>query len=773
MESRTLLACLLGVAALVPSVLLADEAAQEREKQFQETVQPLLKKYCFDCHSDASAEADLSLEKYTSAQAILEGRRTWLKAIDRIDKKEMPPQDSPAPTDEERTQLSKWLTDAVNAIDCGKTADPGRVTIRRLNRFEYQNTIRDWIGITYTPAADFPGDDVGYGFDNIGDVMSLPPILMEKYMAAAEQIAKEAIITEGLEPPVNLQIPASDFEKPAGASGNAGQVTLATNGTLKKEIEIPTDGEFELSVYAGATQAGDEPAKMKVVVAGVAEKEFSVRSGRNRPGEFKQQLKLAAGKYSLEISFTNDFYDPDAADERRRDRNLFVHRVKLTGPTDFKPVELPETHKRLVFVRPGNGLNDYQAAQQVCTALIRNAFRRPPRGDEVDRLARIVQIAQDQGENFETGVQYALQAVLISPHFLFRMEDDPPPGEIRQLNDHELAVRLSYFLWSSAPDAELSKLADEGKLRDPEVLRQQATRMLNDERARALVDNFAAQWLQLRMLSRLKPDQKTYPIYSDELLADMRQETELLFWTILRENRSVLELLTADYTFVNERLAQLYGLEGIVGEEFRKISLVDLPRRGVLMQGSILTVTSNPTRTSPVKRGKWVLENLLNAPPPAAPPDVPLLADDDGKPLTGTLRQRMEQHRTDPNCATCHQKMDPLGFAFENFDGIGRWRDKDGGEEIDASGELPSGEKFTGARELIELLVHSKKEDYYRCISEKMLTYALGRGLEYYDQCATNQILERLNADDGRFHSLVHAIIESEPFQKRASSRKD
>lgn len=767
---------ILAVLALAISTASAsaDEASAERERRFSSEIQPILKKLCYDCHGAATAEADLSLEKFASAQSILEGRKHWLTAIERVEKKEMPPQEGEQPSDAERAKLLEFLKEAVNAIDCGKTADPGRVTIRRLNRFEYQNTIRDWIGLTYRPAADFPGDDVGYGFDNIGDVMSLPPILMEKYLAAAELIAKKAIVTEGLDPPVKLELLATTFQKPAGAGDqDGGIVNLSTNGTLRHEIELPSDGTYDISVIAAQTQGGNEPAKMKVSLPGVGEKEFQVRAGRNRTGEFKQELKAKAGKQAVEISFLNDFYDPNAKDERKRDRNLIVHRLKVSGPKEFKATEIPETHKKLVIVRPSKELNDYEAAKKVCTNLIRNAFRRPPRSDEVERLIRIVQLAQDQGENFETGVQYALQAVLVSPHFLFRMENDPPANEIRALTDHELAVRLSYFLWSSTPDAELSKLADEGKLREGENLRTQVKRMLSDDKSRALVDNFAAQWLQLRLLSRMKPDQKAYPQFSDALLADMRRETEMLFEYVMSENRPVLELLTADYTFVNHRLADLYGIENISGDQFRKISLADSPRRGILMQASILTVTSNPTRTSPVKRGKWVLDNLLNMPPPPAPPDVPLLADDEGKQLTGTLRQRMEQHRVNPTCAVCHQKMDPLGFALENFDGIGRWRKKDGGAEIDASGELPSGEKFKGARELIDLLSRSKKTEFHRCAAEKLLTYALGRGLEYYDQCAIDAIMKKFDEGEGKFHSLVFAIVESDPFQKRAASKKD
>ncbi len=765
---------ILALLAFQLPVMADDTAHAEREKQFKTDIQPLLKKLCYDCHGATTSEADLSLEKFESAQSILEGRKTWLKSIERVEKKEMPPKEGEQPSDAERAKLTEFLKNAVNAIDCGKTADPGRVTIRRLNRFEYQNTIRDWIGLTYKPAADFPGDDVGYGFDNIGDVMSLPPILMEKYMTAAELIAKKAIVTEGLDPPVKMELLATTFQKPAGAADQEGGiVTLATDGTLKHEIELPSEGTYEISVIAAQTQGGNESAKMKVSLPGIGEKEFQVRAARNKTGEFKQELKTKGGKQTVEISFLNDFYDPNAKDERKRDRNLIVHRLKVSGPKEFKATTIPETHKKLVIVRPSKDLNDYEAAKQVCTSLVRNAFRRPPRGDEVDRLIRIVQLAQDQGENFETGVQYALQAVLISPHFLFRMELDPAPGEVRSLSDHELAVRLAYFLWSTAPDAELSKLADEGKLHDKEILRGQVKRMLSDDKSHAVVDNFAAQWLQLRLLSRMKPDQKAYPQFSDALLADMRRETEMLFEFVMSENRPVLELLTADYTFVNDRLADLYGIENIKGDQFRKISLADSPRRGILMQSSILTVTSNPTRTSPVKRGRWVLDNLLNMPPPPAPPDVPLLDDDNGKQLTGTLRQRMEQHRSNPTCATCHQKMDPLGFALENFDGIGKWRKQDGGADIDASGDLPSGEKFSGARELIDLLVKSKKEEFHRCVSEKLLTYALGRGLEYYDQCAIDAIMKQMTADEGRFHTLVYAIVESEPFQKRASNKKE
>jgi hypothetical protein len=567
---------------------------------------------------------------------VRQERSIWLKVLGQLQASAMPPSDADQPTAEERELLRVWIDRAVNSVDCSGPVSPGRVTLRRLNRHEYRNTIRDLLGIDYAPAADFPADDVGYGFDHIGDVLSLPTILMEKYLAAAEEISRQAL---------------------ADASS-----------------------------------------------------------------------------------------EPQDAQQR-----------------------LPR--RPIILRRPGEEWTPQAAAAANLAPLAAAAFRRPVTDAEVARLAQLVAQAVDDGESFEAGMQLALQAILISPHFLFRVELDPEgDAETRQLNDHELAVRLSYFLWSTMPDAELFDAAREGRLQDLSELEQQVRRMLADPKSQALIENFAGQWLQLRNLDTLTFDPARFPGCDAQLLADMREETLQFFAALVREDQSLLRLLDADFTFVNQRLAAHYGLAGVTGNEFRRVSLQGTPRAGILTHASVLAVTSNPSRTSPVKRGKFVLDNLLGAPPPPAPANVPQL-DDANRALTGTLRQRLEQHRADPGCASCHQLMDPIGFALEHFDAVGRYRTTDAGQPIDASGALPSGDQFSGLDELRGLLLAKRRDDVARCLVEKMLVYALGRGLEYYDQCAVNNIRQALEQDDYRFSRLVLGVVQSQPFQKRAKKR--
>jgi hypothetical protein len=412
------------------------------------------------------------------------------------------------------------------------------------------------------------------------------------------------------------------------------------------------------------------------------------------------------------------------------------------------------------------------AARELLARLATRAFRRPIGGDELERLTQLFAAAQAQTHSFDASARIVLQSLLVSPHFLFRIERDPQATEpARLLDDFELATRLSYFLWSTMPDDELFRLAEQGQLQREDVLTSQVARMLKSPRAQALVDNFAAQWLELRKFAEVQISRDSFPGFDEGLRHDMRRETLLFFEHVLREDRSILELLTADYSFLNERLARHYGIGGVQGEQFRLVSLAGSPRSGLVTQGSVLTVTSNPTRTSPVKRGKWLLENFLGEPLPPPPPNVPKLEDQSPEVSQGSLRQRLEQHRRDPACASCHRTMDALGFALENFDAVGAWRAKDGPWEIDAAGELPTGEKFAGAQELIRVLVDSRQRQFQRCVVEKLLTYALGRGLEYYDACAVDRILAVMTERDDRFSTLVQEIVRSEPFRKREAAR--
>lgn len=608
-----------------PILERSDPALYARE------VQSLFATYCFDCHGDRK-RAGLDLRQYPEAESVRTHRRLFEAVLQNLEQGLMPPANKPQPSPAERTQAIAWLRHELFWVDCSRP-DPGRVTLRRLNRTEYNYTLRDLTGVDLRPADDFPMDDIGYGFDNIGDVLSLSPVLFERYLAAAERVLDAAVAT------------ASPL-----------------------------------------------------------------------------------------------------------------------------PAELPPSHRRIFFTEPAADTPEARraCAGEILGAFARRAYRRPVTAGEIAGLMRFYEMAREDGESFTASVRVALSAVLVSPHFLFREaapEADIEAGSVQPVDEFVLASRLSYFLWSTMPDETLLELAERGELR--RNLEAQVRRLLADPRADALVEHFAGQWLQFRTLAVVAPDRRAYPEFDEALRTAMRRETELFVQAILREDRSVLEFLDADWTYVNARLARHYGLDGVEGDAFRRVSLVGTARGGVLTQGSFLTLTSNPTRTSPVKRGKWVLDNFLGEPPPPPPPGVPELEESDDTQLSGTLRERMEQHRADPLCASCHALMDPIGFGFENFDGIGAWRDREGEHAIDPAGVLASGEPFRGPAELKRVLLTAKREEFLRCLATKLLTYALGRGLEYYDRCAVDEAVEALKAGDHRFAALVLGVVHSAPFQLR------
>ena len=637
-KSGFLLTCLLSSGLVdLPRSGGAEPAGTVPAELVSGHVKPLLAKYCFECHSGTKSKAGLDLTKVADDLSIIKDRKLWGRLAEYVEAGDMPPEGKPQPTDAEVAQLTRAIEEVLANVDCGRETDPGRVTMRRLNRAEYNNTIRDLVGVDFHPADDFPSDDVGYGFDNIGDVLTLPPLLFEKYLAAAEAIAE------------------------------------------------------------------------KVIVA--------------------------------------------------------------TPSSSADPETLPDAHRRIIFCTP-TAETKSACARAILERFASRAYRRPASAGEVARLIRFVDLAAENGESFERGIQLAVEAVLCSPQFLFRVEFDPRSQRGEKLapthlvNEFELATRLSYFLWCSMPDDELNRLAAEGKLRTGDTLEQQVKRMLGDPKARGLVENFGDQWLQLRLLGTINPDATQFPTFDDDLRRAMLEETRLFFGSVVRDDRSVLDFLDASDTFVNERLARHYGIPGIKGDAFRRVTLHDDRRGGLLGQASILTVTSNPTRTSPVKRGKWILEQILGTPPPPPPPNVPELKEDKDVVLSGTLRQRMEQHRANPECATCHGRMDPLGFGLENFDAIGAWREKEGSFAIDASGTLPDGRTFAGPKAL-KAILKERDADFARCLSEKLLTFALGRGLDYYDKCAVDKIGAALAQNDYRFSTLVLGIVNSDPFQKR------
>ncbi len=753
------MAVALAIQAWLGFAVSASADTALREAAFRGSLVPLLRTYCFDCHGEGT---ELSLADDQSATAVAANRKVWLRALAQVRLGTMPPEDGEMMDAETRSRMEKLLDELANAVDCVRNPNAGKVALRRLNRAEYRNTIRDLTDVDYVAAEGFPGDDVGYGFDNIGDVLSLPPLLIEKYLDAAEIISGKAIFTP---PPGEIY----EIEKAPSAlidaekyGGGGSWLTLASVSTVSLQVDLPFGGTYVLTVTASGDQGGPDPCRMKVQ-CGKFEQIVDVPD--NTEKDYSVSMRLGKGTRKFDISFINDYYKDG------QDRNLHIHHVHLRGEERkalfVSPDMLPASHKRIVFVNPDTNVSVDKASGVVLSRLASRAFRRPATTDEVKRLVELAAQVREDGGSYEEGLQVALQAILVSPHFLFKVEQNREPdasGKLPPISDYELATRISYFLWSSMPDDELLLLAHHGKIRDRRALLEKVGRMMQDPRANRFVENFAGQWLQLRNLDTVNPDTRLFRAFDDEVRELMRRETLTFFAGVMRGNMPITTLLDADFTYLNERLAKYYGIHGVSGNEFRRVSLAGTERGGLLTHASVLTVTSNPTRTSPVKRGKWILDNLLNTPPPPAPPNIPEL---EKSKLVGTLRERMEQHRNNPACAACHNMMDPLGFAMENFDAVGQWRTRDGRDLVDASGKMPDGTQFTGVADLRQLLSTTRRDQFVRCVAEKMLIYALGRGTEYYDKCAIDKIMADVQRADYKFAYLLAAIIESEPFQKQ------
>jgi Protein of unknown function (DUF1592)/Protein of unknown function (DUF1588)/Protein of unknown function (DUF1587)/Protein of unknown function (DUF1585)/Protein of unknown function (DUF1595)/Ca-dependent carbohydrate-binding module xylan-binding/Cytochrome C oxidase, cbb3-type, subunit III len=753
------------------------DPAKLLEDRFAKEVRPVLAQYCFGCHGNGKKKGDVALDKYTSAKAVLADRKVWKTVGEVLEQGLMPPENKPQPSDQQRAALVAFVDGAVNELDCSGPRDPGRVTIRRLNRNEYNNTIRDLVGVDFKPAAEFPADDTGYGFDNIADVLSMSPLLVEKYLSAADEILERVYNRPDPYKAATVRYVAAELRGDSGAPFDNSAWKFQQNGQAWKSHEIAIEGDYEIRVRAYQEAFGDEAAKMVVRVDDKDLETFEVKATeRKKSDSYSIRQHLSRGKHKIGAAFINNAKDDTNADKSKRgDRNLVLLSFSIEGPFNAKPGQVRDPLKELFFVTPGSGLTEAQAARQIIERFATRAFRRPVTKEEGDRLIGLYLNARREGETYETAVRVPLTAVLVSPYFLYRIEPDRPgtPGTVRALNDYELATRLSYFLWSGMPDEELMTLAGQGKLKDAAVLEKQVKRMLADGKASEFVRNFVGQWLELRNLESHEVDGRRFRRFGSVLRTAMRRETELFFESIMKEDRSVLEFLTADYTFVNEPLAQHYGLKNanVKGDEdFVKVSLAGTPRRGVLTQGSILTLTAMPTRTSPVKRGVFILEQILGTPPPPPPPNVPPLADKPADEQNAPLRERLAKHRADPTCASCHVRMDGLGFALENFDPVGQWRDQEGRFPVDSTGELVGGKKIKGAEGLRELLV-SRKSDFVRCLAEKMLTYALGRGIEEYDRCTVKDITREVEKSEYRFSGLVMGIVKSEAFMKRRSKR--
>ena len=630
----------------------------------------------------------------------------------------------------------------VLCLIAAKTADPGRVTARRLNRSEYNYCLRDLLSVQFQPADDFPQDDSGYGFDNIGDVLSLSPVLMEHYMNAAEKAARLALFGPRSRPATMLaryRAPARPQPLETTPLMSADETGLSRPTAMHVRHRFPLEAEYGfVTTVGGGNQAPREELHLGLWVDGVQSATLDGETGKR----LDLRAKVAAGEHTISLSYVK----PTKAGR--------INQIEIDGP--FNVATAPASPA--LRVAPGE-------ERAMLASLLHRAFRRAVTKAEVDKYAALVPLAQAKGGSFEEGLALAIQAILVSPNFLFRIEGGP--RKAHALSPVELASRLSFFLWSSIPDDELLRTAENGSLRKPAVLEAQVRRMLKDEKSARLAENFADQWLEIRRLESVKPDAAKFPEFDDYLRFSMRRESELFFMAVMQDDRSILDFIDAKYSYLNGRLAVFYGIDGVAGPEFRKVDLSGQPRGGVLTQAGVLTVSSYANRTSPVLRGKWIMENLLNTPPPPPPPDVPNL-DEAAVGKDRSMRQQMEAHRTNPMCAACHTMMDPLGFGLENFNAVGQWRDKDGAFPIDASGTLPGGRTFDGPVAL-EAILRQKPDAFARCLTEKLMTYALGRGLTETDRPAVQQIVARAAAGAYKFSTLVLEIVNSPEFQMRGA----
>jgi hypothetical protein len=756
--------------ALVPAITImvslspatADEPKPKPRDAFQQNVLPLLERYCMDCHIEEDAQAGIVLDSFESQEDAVKKGQTWIRVRDAVQGRIMPPADKPQPSVEELDRIVAWIENDFLAAECGKPACSAPVVIRRLNRQEYNNTIRDLIGLDLHLADGFPPDDIGFGFDNVGSALNISPVHIEKYLDAAEVALDRAIV-----------LPDVKDYSPMELIG-------------LKTYPLPPKGAVE---FAHSLKPGRYLADFSLVRVGIPESvpppRLVIGFGKDRRTVdavqvqdetvvYRYWLKVAEGDKLVHVSLAEganvvkplDVAANVSGDKRYgNETGLHVDSMIVRGPVPVAAGPLPESHRRILFCTPEYGdQSRLDCARRVIDRFLERAFRRPVAVDEIERVLKIFRLAHDRGESYERAVQLALTTVLASPKFLFLVEPEEA-REDRPLTEFELASRLSYFLWSSMPDELLFREARQGTLRSN--LRKQVVRMLEDPRSGAFVENFAGQWLQLRKLGGVARDKDLFRSFDDTLREAMRRETEHYFAHILRNNRSVLELLDSNYTFVNEVLARHYEIPGVQGEAFRQVTLADRRRGGVLTQASVLTLTSNPNRTSPVKRGQWILQQLLGTPPPPPPPDVPKLDESQQAADATSLRERMELHRTKPECASCHRQMDPLGFALENYDAVGRWRTMDGGSRIDPSGELIGGRKFADVAELKQLLSTTATKKFARNLVENLLTYALGRGLEAHDYCMVEDIRKQLTANDYRIQTIIFGIVESRAFQNR------
>ena len=765
-----------SLAASAALLLAATSAAGQPSGAGAEAYGALLQRYCVGCHNERLLTGGLALD--TADIGNVAGRAdVWEKVAQKLRTRTMPPAGRPRPAAAEYDALADHLE---NALDAAWNArpNPGRPAVQRLNRSEYVNAVRDLLALEVDGRALLPADESGYGFDNIGDVLSVSPVLLERYILAAARISRWALGDPTLPPATALYKTSPLMLQDARVSDD---LPFGSRGGHAARHHFPLDADYILRARMGPGRRGTHLLEIRLDRERV--ETFEV-GGRNR-GPFEVLLPVEAGTRLVSASFVGDLAQSLAVDGRpdRPPVTTFAYRlypnmpmvaaIEVVGPFEGDvPAQTP-TRQRIFRCYPQAPEEERPCAEEILRSLARQAYRRPVADGDIRPLLASYEDGYREGGGFEEGIRWALEALLVSPKFLFRIEDDPPgagPAAPYRVADLDLASRLSFFLWSSLPDEELIALAEQGRLDDPAELDRQVARMLDDPRSRALIENFGGQWLYLRNLRTAAPDAQLFPEFDDNLREALRRETELFFEDQLRNDRSVLEMLRADYTFVNERLARHYGMPNVYGNHFRRVQYADVRRAGLLGHGSLLTVTSYPHRTSPVVRGKWLLENLLGAPPPPPPPDVPGFPEsgEDGRPAT--VRERLEAHRANPVCASCHAPMDPLGFALENFNAVGQWRefDNEANAPIESYGTLPNGTGFGGVAEFrTALLEEPWAGQYVANLTAKMLTYAIGRGVEYYDRPAVRRIVREAQASGYTWSSIIRGVIRSDPFRMR------
>ncbi len=761
---------------LAGGTLHADPAAI-----YNKEIVPMLEKYCYECHGEGEAKGKFSMDEFKDLSGHLSNRKVWLPVWQNLRSQVMPPSDKDQPSSEEKKKLLAWIEKDVFKLD-PNNPDPGRVTIRRLNRTEYQNAVYDLLGVEFDTHEAFPPDDTGYGFDNIGAVLSMSPLLMEKYVAAADEVVALALPAGAAAQVPRVDMDGRNFKASGDPKTTGSWLPFSKTQKVSLSQDILWDGDYQVDVeYSihGASEATTDEALLEVSAAGNKIGDSSLGWDQRRVIKLTGKAPLKKGRQSFEISLSPK-RRPLAGEE---ELFLKIQRVIVQGPLGGEQKEFAKGY-RMIFVdgaAPADSAGRDRYARKIMRSFVSRAFRKPLDDQTINRLVAIVnEVSREPGKTFQDGIKQAIATCLASPRFLFRVEIQPEPNnpaKIVPLDEYSLAARLSFFIWGSVPDDELLSLAFNTKLRAN--LSAQVDRMLKDPRSQRLVQNFVGQWLQAR-------DVETVPVVAKSILgtdtnreaakqfdprlrSDMQRETEMLFDFILRENRPAEELISARYSFLNERLANFYGIEGVTGEDFKPVDLTAHPERGgLLTQGTFLMVTSNATRTSAVKRGMFVLDNLLGTPPPPPPPDIPKL-EDAATPGNAhpTQREMMEIHRKKPECRSCHARMDPIGLGLENFNALGQFRTQEHGKPIDASGKLLTGEEFADVATLKAILAGKRKPDLYRTLAEKLLTYATGRGIEYYDATTIDMLTARMTKNDGKLRELIQGIVESAPFQKR------